>query len=70
MAAAGRRAVVVVEVPREAYKGRPDYHLRRHKGVRLASLPTFGRWVRGRLEMRLEDMQIADPQLLAEVLAE
>lgn len=61
--------LVVVEVARAAYRGNPEYGLRRHKGVRLATVPTFGRWERGRLEMRLEEDQIADPALLAELLA-
>jgi thiol-disulfide isomerase/thioredoxin len=62
--------LVVVEVERAAYRGNPDYPLRRHKGVRLTTVPTFGRWENGRLEMRLENDQIADPALLEDVLAQ
>ncbi len=61
--------LVGVEVERAAYRGNPEYGLRRHKGVRLTTVPTFGRWERGRLEMRLEEDQLADPALLQEVLA-
>jgi hypothetical protein len=41
--------------------------MRRHKGVRLTTLPTFGKWVKDRLEMRLEDAQIKNREFLAEV---
>jgi hypothetical protein len=37
-------------------KGNADYALRKHKGVRLTTVPTFGRWDKGRLEMRLEEV--------------
>merc|ERR1711916_195167 len=59
--------LVIVNVKRENYKGIDDYFLRRHKGVRLSTVPTFGRWVNGRLEMKLEETQVADVELLEEV---
>ena len=60
--------LVEVLVRRAEYKGVADYSLRRDKRVRLTTIPTFGRWVGGRIEMRLEDMQIADHSLLDEVV--
>merc|ERR1711991_36432 len=60
--------LVLVSCRRADYKGVPSYPMRRHKGVRLTTLPTFGRWINGRLEMRLEDMQIKDTELLEEVM--
>ncbi len=61
-------SLLVVNVVRAQYRQNPEYLLRKHKGVRLTTVPTFGRWEQGRLEMRLEESQIADKSLLNEVL--
>ena len=60
--------LLVMNVEKAKYRQNPEYPLRKHKGVRLTTVPTFGRWQQGRLEMRLEDNQIADKSLLNEVL--
>ncbi len=61
--------LVVMSVVKAEYRGNPEYPLRKHKAVRLTTVPTFGRWEKGRLDMRLEEAQIADAELLSEVLA-
>lgn len=47
--------LLICYVIRNDYRGNDSYPYRRHKMIRLKNVPTFGIWVKDRLEMPLED---------------
>jgi len=66
------REILVVKCPviRSEYKNNSAYAYRRHKGIRLRCVPTFGRWVNHRLELKLEEAQCQDANVVQETLRE